>query len=170
MTTSDHSIIHRHTKTGALHRLLACVKLASNASDAVFTERSHMGARSLVVVPQSEWAQDYVSSESDAFELTAALGEMPTHAPARVHHQHVDGGLYLPQHVAHMADSGEEVVVYEHLWPFERYTWVRDINEWNGVRFVPISKANFDALTSGSREAMRHAITERRNARKFSKK
>jgi len=42
------------------------------------------------------------------------------------YYRHVDGGLYRFVSHARSADSEGDVVVYEHLWPFEQSLWVRN--------------------------------------------
>lgn len=50
--------------------------------------------------------------------------------------RHVDGGLYRFVSYARSADNEEEVIVYEHLWPFDQSTWVRKRVEFE-KRFAP---------------------------------
>ena len=50
--------------------------------------------------------------------------------------RHVDGGLYRFVAYARSADDTGELVVYEHLWPFEQGLWVRRRAEFER-RFAP---------------------------------
>jgi hypothetical protein len=52
--------------------------------------------------------------------------------------KHTDGGLYRFVAHARSADSAKEVVVYEHLWPFDPGLWVRDRQEFED-RFLSIA-------------------------------
>jgi hypothetical protein len=40
--------------------------------------------------------------------------------------RHLDGGLYRFVAHARSADVEGEVVIYEHLWPFDQSLWVRN--------------------------------------------
>ena len=50
--------------------------------------------------------------------------------------RHLDGGLYRFVAYARSADNEKDVVVYEHLWPFDQSLWVRDRVEFE-ARFAP---------------------------------
>jgi hypothetical protein len=50
--------------------------------------------------------------------------------------RHVDGGLYRFVAYARSADDTSELVVYEHLWPFDQGMWVRKRAEFE-ARFAP---------------------------------
>jgi hypothetical protein len=50
--------------------------------------------------------------------------------------RHVDGGLYRFVAYARSADDAGDVVVYEHIWPFEQGLWVRKRAEFE-ARFSP---------------------------------
>jgi hypothetical protein len=50
--------------------------------------------------------------------------------------RHIDGGLYRFVAYARSADSDAEVVVYEHLWPFDQSLWVRNRVDFE-ARFAP---------------------------------
>jgi hypothetical protein len=52
------------------------------------------------------------------------------------HFRHIDGGLYRFIANARSADDAGDVVVYEHLWPFEQGLWVRKRSEFES-RFSP---------------------------------
>ncbi len=44
--------------------------------------------------------------------------------------RHLDGGLYRFVAHARSADDESDVVVYEHLWPFDQSLWVRKRSEF----------------------------------------
>ena len=50
--------------------------------------------------------------------------------------RHIDGGLYRFVAHARSADDESDVVVYEHLWPFDQSVWVRNRAEFES-RFAP---------------------------------
>jgi hypothetical protein len=66
--------------------------------------------------------------------------------------RHIDGGLYRFVANARSADDAGDVVVYEHLWPFEFGLWVRKRSEFE-ARFSPV-----DEITV--KRAMKHDRTE----------
>jgi hypothetical protein len=62
--------------------------------------------------------------------------------------RHVDGGLYRFVAYARSADTAGEVVVYEHLWPFEPGLWVRERKEFE-ARFAPIDEPTVREALAG---------------------
>lgn len=57
-------------------------------------------------------------------------------------HQHYKGGLYRELSVAHHKDTGEQVTVYEHLFPYPNKRYVRRVHEFNDKgRFRPLVKS-----------------------------
>jgi hypothetical protein len=65
-------------------------------------------------------------------------------------HRHYKGGLYRVLGEAKHSETGEILVVYEHLWPRERSLWVRPASMYyenlddGRLRFEPISVIVFD--------------------------
>ena len=55
---------------------------------------------------------------------------------AEQYFRHLDGGLYRFVAHAKSADDASDVVVYEHLWPFDQSLWVRNRTEFE-TRFMP---------------------------------
>ena len=55
--------------------------------------------------------------------------------------RHIDGGLYRFIAHARSADDESEVVVYEHLWPFDPGVWIRKRTEFE-ARFAPTDEMN----------------------------
>jgi len=53
--------------------------------------------------------------------------------------RHLDGGLYKFVAYARSADTDGDVVVYEHLWPFDQSLWVRNRADFES-RFKPIDE------------------------------
>jgi hypothetical protein len=83
--------------------------------------------------------------------------------------RHVDGGLYRFVAYARSADDAGEVVVYEHLWPFERGLWVRKQAEFedrfSAVDELTVERAMKEDRTD-SQERVNAAKAQRRRARK----
>lgn len=48
-------------------------------------------------------------------------------------HRHYKGGLYRFLSEARHSETGETMVVYEHLWPHARGLWVRPADLFYGV-------------------------------------
>jgi hypothetical protein len=65
-------------------------------------------------------------------------------ALASATHRHYKGGLYKVLRIGAHTETKEELVVYEHLWPHKRSTWIRPKSIWDSltadgqVRFTPI--------------------------------
>ena len=85
-----------------------------------------------------------------------------------LHFQHVDGGLYRFVNYARSADTGGEVVVYEHLWPFEPGLWVRNRAEFES-RFAPIDAGIALEQMRGDRSAAQAAVTAAKAVRRAKK-
>lgn len=73
------------------------------------------------------------------------------------HWLHVDGGLYRFLNVGKDAASALDVVIYEHLHPFERGIWTRPVDEFN-LRFSPISDVRAQQILDLLAEPLRQAI------------
>jgi hypothetical protein len=65
-------------------------------------------------------------------------------------HRHYKGGLYRMLGEATHSETGETLVVYEHIWPRDRSLWVRPASLYYGrladgrLRFEPVSMIVFD--------------------------
>jgi hypothetical protein len=59
-------------------------------------------------------------------------------------HRHYKGGLYRALGIARHSETGEALMVYEHLWPHARGLWVRPAEMFDGNladgsrRFTPL--------------------------------
>lgn len=84
--------------------------------------------------------------------------------PSR-YYRHQDGGLYRSICVARHADDGSEVVVYEHLWPFEPGVWVRN-KEAFLQRFRETSEAACREAMQQDQEQARQAVQQAKAARR----
>lgn len=54
-------------------------------------------------------------------------------------YQHVDGGVYSFMCIVKDANTGEQMAVYCHLWPFDRHGYTRPLAEFN-LRFRRIQR------------------------------
>lgn len=65
-------------------------------------------------------------------------------------HRHYKGGLYRVLGEATHSETGDILVVYEHLWPHEQSLWVRPAAMYHErlsdgrLRFAPVSMIVFD--------------------------
>lgn len=86
--------------------------------------------------------------------------------------RHLDGGIYKFVAHARSADTDGEVVVYEHLWPFEQSLWVRNRPDFE-VRFKSIDEVTARRAMKQDRAEAQAAViaakTARRAAREQSK-
>lgn len=84
------------------------------------------------------------------------------------YYRHVDGGLYRLLHRARHADDTSEVIVYEHLWPFEPGVWVRNAEEFR-MRFFPIGAEECRQIMTRERAEYQAQVlaakAQRRNAK-----
>ncbi len=68
-------------------------------------------------------------------------------------HRHYKGGLYKVLGEAKHSETGESLVIYEHLWPHDRSLWARPSSMYydrladGRLRFEPISVIVFDKAT-----------------------
>jgi hypothetical protein len=79
--------------------------------------------------------------------------------------RHLDGGLYRFVAYARSADTTAEMVVYEHLWPFERGLWVRDRIEFE-TRFQPIAATEVEAAIRRDQPAAQLQVNAAKAARR----
>lgn len=81
------------------------------------------------------------------------------------YYRHIDGGLYRFVAYARSADTTLEVVVYEHLWPFERGLWVRDRTEFE-VGFAPVEPVIVERAMQRDRTAAQAQVNAAKAARR----
>lgn len=86
---------------------------------------------------------------------------------------HRDGGCYKTIMLVRSATTGNDAVLYVHLWPFENGPWVRELVEWTTDRFREVSHdemlehmATFGEHVNEARLAAQDKITQSRKARK----
>jgi hypothetical protein len=79
--------------------------------------------------------------------------------------RHLDGGLYRFIAEARSADTAGPVVVYEHLWPFERGWWVRDRAEFE-ARFMKVDGAEVEAAMKADRREAQLKVEAAKAARR----
>lgn len=93
---------------------------------------------------------------------------MTTHAPLAGYVLHRDGGIYNIIHAkAKSSVDGSDVVVYEHVWPFEHGVWIRPLSEWTTDRFVGITTSQLiDAVKKEPQSEAQLRITTTKRARK----
>jgi hypothetical protein len=81
--------------------------------------------------------------------------------------RHVDGGYYMYLMTARHSEDQSPLVVYQHLWPFEREgdPWARPQAEWD-KRFTPVSAADLQAAMRQDQGAAQAAVHEAKAARR----
>jgi len=68
-------------------------------------------------------------------------------------YQHKYGGIYIVNDdVATHTSTKEQLVIYTHVYPFERLVWATPASEWTAERFKKISFSEAESLMSGNRE------------------
>lgn len=81
--------------------------------------------------------------------------------------RHMDGGFYQFEKSVLFADDQEELVIYQHLWPFENSQWARRYKEFK-ERFTPITDDEFNEVKTRNREDLKQEIETTRNNRRNS--
>lgn len=96
----------------------------------------------------------------------------PAHAPPAVpdapppgYYRHTDGGLYQVVGMGRDSRDASDVVLYDHVWPFEGGRWTRPLHEW-ASRFTPVTAEEVAADQRGDRAARQATISAARAARK----
>lgn len=80
----------------------------------------------------------------------------PEWAVAEATHRHYKGGYYRIVGEAKHTETGERMVVYEHIWPHERGLFCRPFDLFYGVlsdgspRFEPLTRQTISYSTSGA--------------------
>jgi len=86
-----------------------------------------------------------------------------------LYYRHLDGGYYRLVTHANSADiDGQEVVVYQHLWPFDSSWWVRERQDFES-RFSTVTPEEITAAMQGDRLAAQQAVDAAKAARRAAK-
>jgi hypothetical protein len=83
--------------------------------------------------------------------------------------RHIDGGLYRFVAHARSADAEGEVVIYEHLWPFDQGLWVRNRPDFE-ARFSPTDEVTVKRALKEDRLQAQAKVDAARAARRAAKK
>lgn len=83
--------------------------------------------------------------------------------------RHVDGGLYRFVSHARSADTDGEVVVYEHLWPFNQSLWVRNRPDFE-ARFTPTDEMTVKRAMKQDRNEAQAQVNAAKAARRAAQK
>jgi len=87
---------------------------------------------------------------------------------AEQYFRHLDGGVYRFVAYARSADNDDEVVVYEHLWPFDQGLWVRNRADFQS-RFAIIDEFTVRLEMKRDRTQAQAAVTAAKAARRAAK-
>ena len=79
--------------------------------------------------------------------------------------RHIDGGLYRFLSYARCADTDTELVVYEHLWPFEPGLWVRSRRDFE-TRFAPTDEIAVKRAMKQDRAEARERVNAAKTLRR----
>jgi hypothetical protein len=85
------------------------------------------------------------------------------------YYQHRYGGLYLIANgniTAHSTDSGEPLILYHHVYPFEQKCWVRPLSEWTTDRFTKITAKQALDILGQHRAELKSEIAARKANKK----
>ena len=102
--------------------------------------------------------------DSQAPQAESPLPPVPG-APPPGFYRHTDGGLYQVVGMARDSRDASDVVLYDHIWPFEAGRWTRPLPEW-ASRFTPVTADEVAADQRGDRAARQATIRAARAARK----
>lgn len=79
------------------------------------------------------------------------------------YYMHKHGGLYRVVTTGYSTVDTKEMVVYDHLYPFERKTWIRPMSEWTEDRFKLVTyEYVIHIMQSTERHQMQLDITMRK--------
>jgi hypothetical protein len=81
------------------------------------------------------------------------------------YYRHLDGGLYRFVAYARSANDNSEVVVYEHLWPFDQSLWVRNRTEFES-RFTPTDEMHIRRAMKQERVDAQAQVQAAKSARR----
>ncbi len=87
---------------------------------------------------------------------------------SELYYRHLDGGYYRLVSFGRSADTGGDVAIYQHLWPFDASWWVRDREEFL-ARFAPITADELSTAVRGDRAAAQQAVDAAKAARRAAK-
>jgi hypothetical protein len=79
--------------------------------------------------------------------------------------RHLDGGIYRFVEYARSADTDGDVVIYEHLWPFEQSLWVRNRADFES-RFTPVDEVTVKRAFKQERVAAQAQVNAAKAARR----
>jgi hypothetical protein len=83
--------------------------------------------------------------------------------------RHLDGGLYRFVAHARSADTDGDVVIYEHLWPFDQSLWVRNRADFES-RFEPVDEVTVKRAMKRERTQAQTQVNATKAARRAAKK
>jgi len=87
---------------------------------------------------------------------------------AEQYYRHLDGGLYRFVAHARSADADGEVVVYEHLWPFDQSLWVRNRPDFE-ARFTSTDEITVKRAMKQERTQAQAQVNAAKAARRAAK-
>lgn len=83
--------------------------------------------------------------------------------------KHIDGGFYRVLHLARHCDDLSELVVYEHLWPFDPGVWVRPRDEFER-RFSPTTESEWLKARSTPQKEAQDTVSRNKALRRAQEK
>jgi hypothetical protein len=89
-------------------------------------------------------------------------------SPAEQYFRHLDGGFYRFVSHARSADTEGEVVIYEHLWPFDQSLWVRNRTDFE-ARFSSIDEITVKRAMKQDRAQAQAQVNAAKAARRAAK-
>lgn len=125
------------------------------------------------LVPLNEFNSNYKVFEGNAEEIVNYIKQAPRLNEIVFHEgfvqglycKHSDGGYYQFQEFAVHKDDSLPLVLYTHVWPFERGNWARPLGEFV-AKFIPITPEDLEKARSEPQEDVQQRITASRNARR----
>jgi hypothetical protein len=84
------------------------------------------------------------------------------------YYRHLDGGLYRFVAYARSADVDGEVVIYEHLWPFDQSLWVRNRPDFE-ARFISADEVTVKRAMKQERAPAQALVNAAKAARRAAK-
>lgn len=80
-------------------------------------------------------------------------------------YQHKDGGLYRVNEIGMSTVDQSKHVIYTHVYPFERHTWIRPLAEWTDDRFRLLTQPQAEVIMQIPAVILEKRIRESKAAR-----
>lgn len=82
------------------------------------------------------------------------------------YYRHRYGGVYHLTDVGLSTVDQSQHVIYRHIYPFEKKSWIRPLDEWTTDRFTPLTYREMVEITQIPEDELQQQITAAKAASK----